>query len=429
MNSRPARLLTHALACAALCAPAGLMAQEKAQPADYGLGDALWTKAKIDLRLRTYYFDSDFEPDSGSSTAKRSTAWAGGGWLAYDSAVWRHLFSVGATFFTSQPFWAPDDRDGTLLLKPGQDAINVLGIAYGRVHFGESTALTLYRQYVDLPNVNRQDNRMVPNTFEGFMLRGKYETFEYDAGWLEKIKTRNADTFRDFATVAGAENANEGMAIFGVTWNPVKATTFRISDHYVNNVFNTFFVEGAYTVPMSSGSTLGVAAHYMDQRTVGDDFIGDWNTWVAGAKAEFGIGALTLVGAYQQTGSGNKFQNPYGTYAGFQAMLLSDFDRADERAWMAKASYDFSGLGAEGVSASVSYNDGRHARDAFSDQRLSNDREIDVGLFWAPKNSPNAWLRPLTVTLWYANLDQSDYGITGDTDQYRAIVNYTIPLK
>ena len=69
-------------------------------------------------------------------------------------------------------------RDGgTLLLKPGQDPIAVLGEAWAKLRYADQV-LTGYRQLINVGYVNPQDNRMVPNTFEAAMLDGQ--------GWLAR---------------------------------------------------------------------------------------------------------------------------------------------------------------------------------------------------------------------------------------------------
>ena len=76
------------------------------------------------------------------------------------------MFGVHAAFYTSQPIFAPLDEPGSRLLTPNQDPINVLGQVYGRVKLGDQE-FRGGRLLVDTPLINPQDNRMVPNTFQG----------------------------------------------------------------------------------------------------------------------------------------------------------------------------------------------------------------------------------------------------------------------
>ena len=75
---------------------------------------AFFRDTKLNLNIRTYYFYRDKYDDS------KSEAWALGGALSYQSGWFLDHFGVGAVLYTSQRLYGPDDRDGTLLLKPGQ---------------------------------------------------------------------------------------------------------------------------------------------------------------------------------------------------------------------------------------------------------------------------------------------------------------------
>ena len=55
-----------------------------------------------------------------------------------------------------------------------------------------------------------------------------------------------------------------------------------------------------------------------------------------------------LLTAYTQTGRGANYRTPYGTWAGFTTMVVTDFDRAGERAFLLDGSYDFKNLGLPG---------------------------------------------------------------------------------
>src|SRR5882672_7922660 len=183
--------------------PAGSMLLRQAIP-----GFDAWLKeqtpfirdSSLKLHLRTFYFDRLNSDDT------RNEAWAFGGWLAYQSGWLLDTFAVGAVAYTSQPLYAPDDAPGTSLLKPPQDSINVLGQLYGQLRYQEYVLLTGYRQSFDEGYVNPQDNRMLPNIFEGVTAKGKLGPIGYDVGYLTAMKTRNEDKFKNFAKVAGVED-------------------------------------------------------------------------------------------------------------------------------------------------------------------------------------------------------------------------------
>ena len=84
----------------------------------------------LKLHWRSYYFNRE-NPEDGTE----NEAWAFGGWISYRSGWLFDVFGLGATFYGSAPLYAPDDKDGTLLLKPGQEGYDVLGEAYAALRY------------------------------------------------------------------------------------------------------------------------------------------------------------------------------------------------------------------------------------------------------------------------------------------------------
>src|SRR5262249_58598607 len=115
-------------------------------------------------------------------------AWALGGWLTLESGWLLDTFRMGATAYTTQPAYAPDSRDGTGLLGPDQSSITVPGQAFGQLRYQNYALLTGYRQLVNQGFVNPQDNRMIPNTFEGATLACTVGPVDYYVGELPALK-------------------------------------------------------------------------------------------------------------------------------------------------------------------------------------------------------------------------------------------------
>jgi hypothetical protein len=85
-----------------------------------------------------------------------SEAWALGGSVTYTSGYLENLFRIGAAAYTSQPLYAPDGRDGTLLLKPGQEGYTVLGQIYGEVKFTDELAGAFGRKEYNTPYIQQE---------------------------------------------------------------------------------------------------------------------------------------------------------------------------------------------------------------------------------------------------------------------------------
>src|SRR6476660_2992777 len=122
---------------------------------------------KFELNLRSFYFDrSDFN-------RSEKQAWAIGGWLGVKTGYFLDHIAFGATLYTSNPIYAPDDRDGTTLLAPGQNGYTILGEFYAELRIVKDVGITVGARGYDTPFINRNDTRMTPNTFEAIVLQGR----------------------------------------------------------------------------------------------------------------------------------------------------------------------------------------------------------------------------------------------------------------
>ena len=221
---------------------------------------------KLDVNLRTYFFNREKFDNS------RTEAWALGGSLSYKSGYLFDHFGVGAAVYTSQPLYAPDDRDGTLLLKSGQEGYTVLGQLYGEIKIVENVFIDLYRKEYNTPYLNKNDNRMTPNTFEGYTLVGKHggkdgaPELRYGGGYITKIKPRDDDTFIPMSEAAGTKKVDRGVALAGVNYS-TKEFALGAIDYYSEDIINIFYTEGRYTLPLPDKFGVLFAAQFTEQRS------------------------------------------------------------------------------------------------------------------------------------------------------------------
>ena len=373
------------------------------------------------LHLRTYYFNRG-KPDDTVSEAL-----AFGGWIGLKSGWLLDTFAVGATLYGAAPLYAPDDRDGTLLLGPGQKGYYVPGEAWGALRYKDYALLTGYRQLVDQTYINPQDSRMTPNTFQGVTLGGRIDLVRYLVGYLWEIKPRNSDDFISMSEQAGAKGSNDGVGLAGVTLTPLKGLRFDLSNQYGVNTFNTIYGSADYLAPLGPGWKARVGAQLTDQRAVGDALIDNaqkrfWSTQQGGIQAQLIYKDLTVTTAFSITGAGNTIQSPWGLFPGYLSMIDQDFDRANEKAWLIGAGYDFSQVLAEGLSAYFKFAWGTDAINPATRRDAPNQAEYDFNIDYRPP-----WITPTPLRgLWFraraAVLEQQDARATGY--QIRLIVNW-----
>lgn len=374
----------------------------------------------LTLRLRTHYSDVH------TVTGTERQAWAFGGWLAYRSGWLLDAFQIGATFYGAAPLYAPADKDGTLLLAPGQEGYYVLGEAFAALRYREYALLKGYRQVVEQPYINRQDNRMTPNTFEGVTLGGKAGPVQYLAGYLTQIKTRNADQFVPMSEAAGARGSDHGVALFGVTLKPLPGLSVEVSEQYGVNTLNTLFGQVESLWALGDDLRLQLGGQVTDQRAVGDALVATtrfkkWVTQNGSARVALTYRDLTLTGGASVTASGNKIQNPWGRYPGYLTLGQQFFNNANEKAWLVGVAYDFSKVITPGLSAFVDLAWGVDSINPVTRERLPNEAEYDLTLDYRPPGVQGLWFRLRGLLYDQEGADRLGY-------QVRFIVNWELPL-
>jgi len=154
-------------------------------------------------QLRSMYFFRDqYSPSISEAWAIGGSAWVRTGYLG-------ERVRFGAVAYTSQPLYAPSDRDGTLMLAPGQEGYTVLGQAYAEIKITERIFGAIGRKLYDTPYLGPFDVRMTPKTFEGVTVYGKAGTeaapeWRFGGGYITKIKELNSDEFVYVSRDAGA---------------------------------------------------------------------------------------------------------------------------------------------------------------------------------------------------------------------------------
>ena len=377
--------------------------------------------ADVKAHFRTYYFNRTNPNDTVNE------AWAFGGWLAARSGWLLDTFSIGGTLYGSAPLYAPEERDGTLLLKPGQEGYYVPGEAWAALRYQDYAVLRGYRQLVDMGYVNPQDNRMTPNTFEAVTLGGKASWVQYVTGYLWEIKKRNADTFISMSSAAGVKGQHDGVAIGGVRLTPLKNLRIDLNDAWGVNMFNTLFSEVDYLHPINDQWKVRLGAQFTDQRAVNEARVQTaneryWDTQNGAFRTQLLYQELTLTGAFSITASGNTIQSPWGSFPGYLSMIDQDFNRANEKAVLVGLAYDFSRILARGLAAYTNIVWGWDAINPSTRVRAPDQTEYDVTVDYRPPFLRPAFLQGLWIRARAAVLDQEDARRTGY--QFRIILNW-----
>jgi hypothetical protein len=372
--------------------------------------------ATLTVKPRVYYLDRDRD------TKSDSVGWAAGGAIEFRSGWMADLMQVAATVYTSQVLYGPDRKDGTLLFKPGPESFTALGEANLTVGLGRDNAFRIGRQSFDLPWLARQDVRMAPNTFEAVAVgRPAKVGFAYVAGYVDRIKRKNDDEFISMSDAAGAAGSHKGLALVGAQYTFADSSVITATNQTTFDVMNTFFVKGEKLFRTGSDSSVRLSLQYTDQRSAGSELIGDFATHLLAAKAEVFWKHASLRVAASAAGDDKGLQSPFGGAPNYLSIMVDNFDRAGERALLVGASYDFAGVGLEGLSAFTNIVRGRTPDTGPKASPDETEYDFTIDYRFA-QNSPTKGLGVRVRAAW---VDQKE-GDNGGSDfvDFRIILNY-----
>jgi hypothetical protein len=171
--------------------------------------------------------------------------------------------------------------------------------------------------------------------------------------------------------------------LIGIRLRPSPDLQIDISNQYGVDTFNTVYAKANYRYPLNDDWAIRLGAEFTDQRAVGAALVANaadkkWVTQVGGARVQLIYRQLTLTGAFSITGSGNNIQNPWGTYPGFLSLIdapaAQNFARANEKAWLIGAVYDFSALGMAGLVGILNFASGMGAIDPKTRMKMPDQK-------------------------------------------------------
>ena len=377
--------------------------------------EALLDGAKAGFDARTFYMN--VEDKSDPPTVARREAWAIGGKLYGRTGWWADTLQFGASYYLSAPLYGPDDKDGTLLLEPGQNTISTLGELFARLKFGEA-GLTAGRQEIELSPVRpegtranrgdgtfvgKQDNRMVPVTYEAVLGSAKVaQAWDFHLGWVNRVKPRNLSEFQSVGSAVGAATSDADMWFGGAQFALTKDFLLQGWYYQVPDVIRIGWLDGDYVWRLDGSSHLRFAAQYADQRSDGSNLLTgqSFSTSTAQAYAEYGAGMLTLYGAYSRTDSGAALRLPFSSGPIYTNQIMRTFVRANESAWQLGAGFNLAQW-MPGLSAYADVTRGSDAINSSNGAALADATEYDLGVLWVYREK-GSWIDGLRSRVRYA---------------------------
>ena len=371
---------------------------------------------EIKWEVRTYDLDRINSDDS------RASAWAIGGSAGFQTGLFRDLFSLGATGYTSQPLYAPDGEGGTKLLTSDQSGFTVLGEAFAQFRLSDDLGLTVGRRGFDTPYVSRDDTRMAPQTFEGVALQGatgRTRTRANGATARDTLTRRRRST-RVTSSIWPRSPALRSTAASiwpGSTTNSRSGGGSGSVEYYSPDIINIAYAEATYVIPMAEARRVNLSTQYTSEHSVGQDLLTgkSFSADQLGVKAELATGPALLTAAYTETGRGTTVKSPWSGYPGYTSVQYNDFNDAGENAFMLRAACNVKALPGFSVY-------GLWVRGS-APEAPATQNEYDANLQWSP---PTGILHGLMFRARFAYFTESN---KDPVTEFRFMLFYTPPSK
>ena len=365
--------------------------------------------ATLSFEPRLYEFDR-----TGFDNLKGEYLTAGGQ-LKLKSGRWKDVASIGLTYSYSTDLTIRDDDIPVSVLADNGDSLSVLSEAFVRLDARDSKLSTvLYRQSFNLPYLNRQDSRMIPNTFEAYRIDYNTKNVDLLGAYVTKMKTRDEIEFISMSRIAGSADSNSVFATgFRLDLEPLNIGAI---NYYSKDTINIFYLASNLKGSYENGIDYQLRTQLSDQRSVGSKDIGDFRTWHWGISTIASWRNIVVNLKYTITGEDAAIKSPWGGRPHFNSLMLLKFDRAGEQSSGIKISYSLDRWQLPDLSLSINYASGHDAQDE-TGVALKDDQEFDITLDYKPNSNV---LKGLWVRLRYAEAKRGDQ----KRRDFRAIVNY-----
>lgn len=243
---------------------------------------------------------------------------------------------------------------------------------------------------------------MVPNTFEGYSIDGRWRHGRFVAGYVDKMKRRASDEFIPMSHAMGVMEKDTGMVMLGMRYENEGRFWLGVIGSVVPDVMSTIYSELDTT--WNAGEwDFRFGAQFTDQRSVGNNLLtGDkFDTQSVGLRGAASFRNAILSMAFTGNGDGARIRSPFGGDPSFSSLMLSDFNLANQKTFKIGLSYNAGRIGLIGLSGFVNYAHGSGAEIAAAGTSLPDTEEFDLTIDFRPEQQQlrGGWLRLRTAVI------------------------------
>jgi len=310
----------------------------------------MFTNGKASGEIRVAHIDQDNE--TGAHTYGTSL----GGILKYETAEIERI-QLGVAAYISQKIGflsGNGEKINTDFFDAEGNSFVYLGEAYVKYGAGD-LSVTVGRQLLDTPLDDRDDIRMLPNTFEGATaIYNAADDLVLTAAYLKRWAGYDSgDDISKFKRLDGMDS--NGAALVGIQSEQIENLALQGWYYRIDNIADAFYTDATYSMKINDAFQIdlgGEYVHFSQDNASGVD--GD----VIGLEASLTYEMLSVGMAYNRSYNkdGTSPSNGMGGGPYFTSMEEWTIDgMEDARAYQLSGSVDMEGVGIKGLTMTVLY--------------------------------------------------------------------------
>ncbi|RCL21394.1 outer membrane porin, OprD family [Pseudomonas sp. AFG_SD02_1510_Pfu_092] len=391
---------------------------------------AFFEDSTATFETRNMYFNRDFRDGTSAQQSKRDE-WAQGFILNFESGYTDGTvgFGLDALGMLGIKLDSSPDRTDTGLLPTHDDGkaadeYSKLGLT-GKVKVSQ-TELKIGTLIPELPTLQPNDGRILPQTFEGGLLTSKeVKGLTFTGGRLDKAKDRNDTNWEDLALNNkngrfGGSFSADNLDLAGLDYQFSERITGSYHFAQLDDIYRQHFIGMLATQPWGPG-TFGADLRLAVSDDAGAAKAGNIDNTTVNGMLSYALGGHKVSAAWQQLSGDSAF--PYVDGADpylVNFVQINDFAGADERSWQARYDYNFAALGIPGLTFMTRYISGDNVSRAAGGEGKEWERNTEMK--YVVQSGP---LKNVAVRLRNATFRSN---FARDADEVRLLVSYSVAL-
>ncbi|HHJ1298551.1 OprD family porin [Pseudomonas sp. P1B16] len=391
---------------------------------------AFFEDSTATFETRNMYFNRDFRDGTSAQQSKRDE-WAQGFILNFESGYTDGTvgFGLDALGMLGIKLDSSPDRTDTGLLPTHDDGkaadeYSKLGLT-GKIKVSK-TELKVGTLIPELPTLQPNDGRILPQTFEGGLLTSKeISHLTFTGGRLEKAKDRNDTNWEDLALNNkngrfGGTFSADNLDLAGLDYQFTDRITGSYHFAQLDDIYRQHFLGMVATQPWGPG-TFGADLRLAVSDDQGQAKAGNIDNTTVNGMLSYALGGHKVSAAYQHLSGDSAF--PYIDGADpylVNFVQINDFAGADEHSWQMRYDYNFAALGIPGLTFMTRYISGDNVSRA--DGSEGKEWERNTEFKYVVQSGP---LKNVAVRLRNATFRSN---FARDADEVRLLVSYSVAL-